>query len=522
MVGRWLAGTLAIGLLAGCGTTVPLAQQRALEGSGGNTAAGSQGGLGAPGATSSGSSVPGSGGGGSGLASPTGSGSAASSGSAGTGGGGSAGGAAGGAGCSGCGSSGAAASGANGPGVTASTITIGATYDTSAAAEDAGLGVAGISPGNVQAETNAMVSYVNAHGGVAGRRVKMVYYTYDSSQSSTQVQQGSCNLWTQDTKTFVMEGGLPIWDQCAAKAGGIGIAESFVAETTASLRQYPSTVLIDGFSIDRSERSTIEGLARQGYFSTGAKVGIATWDEPDYRYGITQAALPALSNLGIHNVPVEYVTVPQSYSDLSSTSSSVASAVLNFHSHGIDHVILFDGPAGVNSDGVMVIEWMQQANAQGYYPHYGLNTTSGFSSLSPDYPSKELANSTGIGWFPSIDLSSGDYSAMPKPAGVRACMQIMTAGGQAPQNSNQESVELGVCNEFLFLQMAFSRVTGPLNQQTALAAIDSLGTGFQDLTTIGTRFSDAQHDGATLVRNARYVSSCNCYRYTSGPYNPGS
>lgn len=507
-------------MVAGCGTTVPVAEQKALEGSGGSTAVGSQGGLGAPVGASSGSSLPGSSSGGSGTAgTPTGS--FASGGAPGSTGGGA--GAPGGVGvCAACGSSGSAGVAGNGPGVTATTITIGATYDSSAGAEDAGLGATGISPGNVQAETNAMASYVNAHGGLAGRQVKMVYYTYDSSQSSSQVQQGSCNLWTQDNKTFVMEGGLPVWDQCAAKEGGVGIAEAFVAETTASLHQYPSTVLLDGFTIDRSEQSTVDGLASQGYFSKGAKIGIATWDESDYQYGITHGALPALSRLGITNVPVEYVTVPQSYGDLGSTSSSVASAVLSFHSRGIDHVLLFDGPAGVNSDGVLVIEWMHQANAEQYYPRYGLNTTSGFSGLSQDLPAKELANSIGVGWYPSIDLSSGDYNALPKPGGVKACLQIMSAAGQAPQNSNQESVELGVCDEFLFLQMAFSRVTGPLNQQSALAAIDSIGSGFQDLTTIGTEFSAAQHDGATLVRNATYYSNCNCYRYTSGAYNPAS
>jgi hypothetical protein len=406
--------------------------------------------------------------------------------------------------------------------VTATTINVGGIYYPDAAAADSALGAANSNPGDVQAETNAMVAYINAHGGVAHRKVVMVWHTGSTADPAAQTMQNACSTWTQDHKSFIIPAGAnPILDQCVDKAGIVGIGENFVEETTPALRQSPSVVVLDGFSIDRSERITVEGLAQQGYFTKGAKVGIVTWDESDYRYAVSAAALPALSRLGITNVAQSYVAVPQSYSDLGATSSSVASAVLQFHSQGIDHVMLFDGPAGINSDGVLVLEWMQQANSQRYYPKYGLNTTSGFSSLASDYPQQELVGSVGVGWFPSSDLSTADYNALPQSANEKTCTKVMSDAGQAPSNPNQEGVEFGICDEFFFLQQAFAGIPGPLNQQDAMAAIDRLGTSFEDLTTIGTNFSASQHDGANLVRNMSFDSSCDCYKYTSGAYNPG-
>lgn len=528
-----LAAVLSAALMAACGSTVPLSEQRALtygagpaQGSSanqaamGNGATGSGGAVGVPGATSGGSAgglqgtdaASGSPGGTSaagGVTSGSSGGGQTTSGPATT-----------------TAASGPAASGSqaeDGPGVTATTINVGAAYDPNVGAADSAIGASGASPGNVADETNAMVAYINSHGGVDHRKLKMVYYQYNSeTDSSTQVQQGSCSDWTQDNKTFIVESGQPIWDQCAASEGAVGLYQTFLAETGPVMQQYPDDIDQDGFTIDRGDKVTIEGLAKQGYFSSGAKVGIATWDESDYHYGITDGVDPALNALGIHNVPVEYITVPESYGDLGSTSSSVASAVLKFRSEGIDHVILLDGPAGINSAGILVLEWMQQANSQEYYPKYGENSTSGFTGLAGDLPEKEMVGSVGVAWLPAEDLSTSDYDALPQSANQKTCTQVMSAAGESPQSSNQQAVEFGICDQFFFLQEVLSKVTGPLNERSALAAIDNVGSSFDDLTTFGTYLSASQHDGAQLVRNIAFVPSCTCYRYTSQPYNPAS
>lgn len=411
--------------------------------------------------------------------------------------------------------------GSDGPGVTATTINVAGAYDPNAGAEDAALGLANANPGDEQAEEQAVVNYVNAHGGLAGRKVNMIWYKSRSDESSTQTQQGECATWTQDRKAFILSGGSPLLDQCTAKAGGVGLWEAIVGEDTALQHEYPTDVDLTGFSIDRGMAVTIAGLKKEGYFGQGAKVGIATWADPTYEYGIAHGAQPALSAAGVGKVPVEYISVPQSYQDLGATSSAVSSAVLKFHSEGINHVILFDGPAGVNSSGILCIEWMQQASSQHYYPKYGLNSTSGFSTGASDYPEKEMIGSEGVGWWPSWDLNSADYAALPQSKSQKLCLAIEKKAKQPISNANQQSVAFGTCDFFFFLQQAFRDIHGPLNATTAMAAINAMGTSYKPDGAFGLDITSSQHSAAALVRNVAFVPSCTCYRYTSSSYAPG-
>jgi len=529
---RWVAAVLA-GLAvtaAACGSTLPHATQDALErasASGGSSEQGvAPNGVGPGNApSSSGGPLPTSGpggqagaGGASGLAAISGGG-GGSSGSAG--------------GSGGVGGSGPTSTipvtpfsippstGVNGPGVTATTINVATAYDASAAAEDAAIGAGNAGAGNTMDEENAAVNYINAHGGVDHRKINLVTFDVNGSDSADEDDQQGCTYWTQDNKVFVLSGGTPILDQCAATAHALGLGELILGEDTAILHQYPADIDLTGFTINRGMRATVNGLAKQGYFSSKAKVGLVTWDEGDYQYGIDNGADPALAALGLHDVPVQYVTVPASYGDLAATTASINSAVLRFQSEGIDHVILFDGSAGINSSGVLVLLWLTRSYAQGYHPIYGLNSTSGFSTLASDYPKSQMLGSLGVGWVPSLDLDASDYAALPQSAAAKLCLSIMSAAGQAATSATDQSGQFEICDFLFFLQQALAGITGPLNVSTALAAIDSVGTSYPVISTFGIDLSASQHDGAELVRDTAYVSSCNCYRYTSPPYNPG-
>jgi hypothetical protein len=409
----------------------------------------------------------------------------------------------------------------DGPGVTKTTINIGATYDPDAAAADSAIGAAGANPGDTKAETEAVIKYINAHGGIAHRKINPIWYKQSVYDSASTTQQGMCSTWTQDNKVFVMEAGLPILDQCAANAHVVAIdAGRLIEETSAQNRKFPQVVNISSFNIDHSMAVTVNGLAKQGYFANGAKVGIVTWDDPYYRYGISTGANPALARLGLKNVPVEYVAVPQSYGDLGATSSSAGSAVLKFRNSFIDHVIVLDGPAGVASGAILWLEWAQQANSQQYYPRHGLNSTSGFNALASDIPQKEMENSIGIGWFPSLEETSTDWANTPLSADAKLCLQIMKDAGQQQSGANAQAIQFAICDEMFLLKQVLDPITGPLNQQTALAAINALGTRYKPMLTFGLDITAQRHDGAYLVRNMAFQDSCTCYRYTSQPYNP--
>src|SRR3954447_24621689 len=409
----------------------------------------------------------------------------------------------------------------DGPGVTNTTINIGAVYDPDAAAADSAIGAAGANPGDVKAETEAVVRYVNSHGGVAHRKLNPIWYKESTSDSAATTEQRMCSTWTQDNKVFVFEAGEPLLDQCTADAHGVAVdAGRLIEETTPQNRKYPAVVNISSFNIDHSMAVTVNGLAKQGYFNNGAKVGIVTWDDAYYRYGISAGANPALARLGLKNVPVQYVAVPQSYGDLGATSSSAGSAVLKFRTMGIDHVIVLDGPAGVASGAILWIEWSRQADSQQFYPRHGLNSTSGFNALASAIPQKEMENSIGVGWFPSLEETSSDWAKTPLSSNAKLCLQIMKDAGQQESGANAQAIQFGICDKLFLLKQLFDPITGPLNQQTALAAINALGTRYTPMLTFGLNITAQRHDGAYLVRNMAFQDSCTSYRYTSQPYNP--
>ena len=409
-----------------------------------------------------------------------------------------------------------------GPGITAHTINIAAVYSSTAAAGDAALGAANAAPGDNKTEENAVIAYVNAHGGVAHRKLVPIWFNQSIYQPVDTTHQEECAAWTQDHKVFVMmTGGAPILEQCSAREQAVAIDTGYLAmdESTSAIdRQYPASVDVTGPDIDRLMTVTVKGLARQGYFGNG-KVGIVTWDDPYYTWSVAHAAQPALAALGLRGVPVQYVAVPQSYGDLGATSASVGNAIVKFRSLGIDHVILFDGVAGLNGGGTLALEWMQQANSQHYYPRYGLNSTSGFSTLAPDFPQQEMVNSIGVGWLPVQDETQADYPSAKLPPSGRLCLQIMAQSGQnVGSDTNAENAQLGICDQIFFIQQVLDRVRGPLNQSSALAVINGLGSKFQPAETFGSYLSRGKHDGMSEVANVAFFPACTCYRYTSAPY----
>ena len=409
----------------------------------------------------------------------------------------------------------------DGPGVTSTTINIAAAYDPDAAAADSALGAANANPGDTKAEETAVINYINAHGGVAHRKLNPIWYKASVSQDANTTYEQACSTWTQDNKVFVLSGGSPILDQCTANEHAIGVLAGAIAlETTAQNRKYPADINLTSVTIDHSMLVTVNGLARQGYFTKGAKVGIVTWDDPYYHYGIATGADPALARIGLHNVPVQYVAVPQSYGDLGATSAAAGNAVLKFRTMGIDHVIILDGPAGVNSSAILVLEWMQQANSQQYYPQYGLNSTSGFNGAGSDYPQKELIGSVGVSWQPALDATPAENASRLKTPYAQLCLKIMKEAGQQQSGANAQAIQFATCDELFFLKQVLDPITGPLNQQTALAAINAVGTHFTSMVTYGVDLSPSRHDGAYLARNMAYQQSCSCFTYTSQTYNP--
>jgi hypothetical protein len=410
-------------------------------------------------------------------------------------------------------SSGSGSSPVIGPGITASTISVGIEYSSDEGAADKAIGAAGAAPSyDTRDVVNAFVKYANDHGGFAGRRLSPIYYNVSVSSNQDVADQAACSSFTQDHKVFVMDGTTDILRACAEKAGAI----SLIGDSTAvTFQKYPHFIEPNGIRLDRLGPATVNGLYRAGYFT--GKLGLVTWDDPNFRYAMTHGYLPALSSHHITPTQTAYVAVPQQVGAVADMSAAMRSVVAKFRSLGIDHVIIVDGHAGVWAGTGLTLEFMDQAKSQGYYPRYGQNSNNspGWSGLPSDEMDKSLA------------IMNSDYSERfdagwhPNPTRQK-CFKIQADAGMpvSSSNDNDQVYATEYCDFVFFVQQVMNQLGASLNSDAFINAVEHLGTGFKSAFTYGTRFFAGRLDGADEVRTAEYLQSCQCLKYAGPPYQP--
>jgi hypothetical protein len=310
--------------------------------------------------------------------------------------------------------------------------------------------------------------------------------------------------------------------------GSFNIADGGITDTAASTyKRFPYYVELSTLNLDRAAAIEPRILKDEGYFSgwdatlgqpaqTKAKVGIITYDFPTFSHAVEQVMVPALRVLGHAPDPqdIRKVTWLQSNSDAGALAAAVSSAVLRFRQDGVTHVIILDERA------LITLLFIREADSQRFRPRYGLNSTNGAQVLvtGGNLNPEQLNGALGMGWYPQFDVAAADnpddgpYSNNAR----RKCIALMKAKGFTFEDANAQAVALGGCNNLYFLQQVINAVNGPLNRDTFLAAVNGLGTRFENAETFLNRFSATQHDGVAAVRQWKWDSGCSCGKYTSG------
>ena len=429
--------------------------------------------------------------------------------------------------------SGGAASGqslstASAPGITASTITIGLPYSVNGAAANSAAGGAGITQGDEKGEQAAVIDDINRHGGVLGRKIVPVWHAIDalSNDSVDSQYQSACADFTQDHHVFaIFFGGSPIIEQCAQKAGAVAIYENLSVSSAQTFAQFPSYVEVSMLDLNRMLLNEAISLGRQNYFApwnattsqlaaTGqAKVGIISYDKPDFRYAVDKVLQPELSHLG-HSAASQdiiYLPYPEHTSDLSTLSADEANAVVKFRQDGVEHVLITD------DSGTLTLEFLNAAESQHYYPRYGWNSQNAPEALaSPgDVQPDQLNGSMGIGFAPGIDLlpadnpDNGPYSN----AARRHCLTYLASKGFSFSDANSKTVGELECSQLWFFRQAMDSISGTISQASFIDAVNHLGSSFQSPTIFSTFYGPAQHDGGGSYYDYYWNTGCSCMRY---------
>lgn len=400
------------------------------------------------------------------------------------------------------------------PGITPTTIYVGDIYDTSGGAGNDAIGAGNANGHDIRDYDKAMAAYLNNHGGVLGRKVVFTFFG-ESSQSTdpaSTLSQAACSFFTQDKKTFLIPGPDDILRACAEKSHGIAMG---TGGTLLTYQRFPHYVDPDLMRLDRLGRVTVNGLARQGYFT--GKLGLVTWDDNDYHYAIDRGYRPALAALGLKASDTAYINVPQSSGGLGDTSAAVQGAVLKFKTEGIDHVIIQDGPAGVFSGTGLTLEWMTQAKAQVYKPRYGANTLNNLGAVF--LPSDQEAN--------ALVVSQADYDPMYDAPGMTnparsQCFSVMKAAGLPVDRSNaQDQVNaITACDRLNLLKIALT-LGGAPTDFAFMKGIDATGITYQPAGVFSAKLGPDQHDAGDKIRNGHFETPCDCVKLDGAPYSAG-
>ena len=362
-----------------------------------------------------------------------------------------------------------------------------------------------LSFGDQRAQARLVADYINAHGGVAGHPIKLVYYDYDVSQGNPGNAEAACAAFTQDAHVFAAVGVAGMDDAyhaCAAKRGMLVLSDGD-EKATSFFRRFPTTIEVSDMDLTRKYHAMVLALQGLGFFGSGAKVGLVYQDEPNDLEAIRDGMRPALSSIGIR--PTDEVAV--SHTDSSQSVSQMSSAILKFRAEGVTHV-LFGTASGWT--------FVQAAEKQGYYPKYGLDSrqSPGLLMQSVNQP-QSLVNVTGIGYQPVQDVD-GAHDPGPVSSHQRLCQKLFDDAGQSSSSTRLTlATSLYLCDELFFLHDAFAGAPD-VSRASFLSGVARLGTTYGSSLTFTTRFSATQHDGAQGWRPLRYFTDCDCFRYV-GP-----
>lgn len=504
--------------VAGCGTTVrlpPSAARTALAPSG--LAAGTAAGVGA------GGSVEAAGGA---TTEPSGSGGGGAGGVRGSGSGSGGGGALPSAGASSAGGGAAPAvpAAASGPGVSAGAIAVGISYTRDASALNEAAGVTNAATGDESAYARAVIDDINKHGGIAGRRLAPVWHVYDgtSTQTADEQDQSACADWTEDHHVFaVMGAGSSTLMNCVQKTGAVMVDDNLAVFDASTYQRYPGLVELCCPSLDRIAAEQATALTDQGYFSRwdptsgrpGAlpvKVGILTFDDPNFAQPVTNLLAPRLRRAG-YAVEVAHVATPQSSKDLGTMSAGIQSAELKFNTDHVTHVIIFE------ASGELSLFFLKDAQSQHYFPRYGVNSGNAMQLLidGGEADPSQLNGALGFSYTPFSDIpearnpDNGPYSNATR----RHCVSVMRSHGITFPSANGEAVALLYCDELYYLRYAVDHAGPVLNAATFIAAVNATGSAFTNAVSFGTFLGPRQHDGAAQIYYSGFDNGCRCMTY---------
>ena len=403
-------------------------------------------------------------------------------------------------------------------GITPTTVSVGISWTDTAAVNAAvsGTGASDSKAGDMLAEQRAIAKWMNAHGGIAGRKIALVEHQNNINDDSSTAAQKMCANWTEDHHVVA---GLGVYAAstavtgvaCLAKHKTLAIGSSYDVGSQRHFDMFrPYYYAPASMEMAAVGKSYAQGLVTQGFFTKKAKIGVLVYDSPEFHDGVTNGLSPALKAAGLSITDLTWIQPPSALSDEGRLVANIQSAALKYRSDGITHVLFLDGNSSIT------YFFIQQAKSQGYRPSYGFSSLSYPSFVDSNFNADDLRGSLGVGWQPTQDV---DVPYLPANPARSLCQTIMKESGQQAVAQTDLTVQLIFCSQFFLLKQALEKAPS-LSPEGFLAGVAALGRT-NATAAAGTidSYSASKLWGSSDYRFLRYVEACSCFQYY-GPARP--
>jgi hypothetical protein len=360
---------------------------------------------------------------------------------------------------------------------------------------------------------DAMVKHLNAHGGLGGRQIQTVWFKYVSGGDPHGQDAAACATFTQDHHVYLVIGGISSGANelgpCLTKHGVPLIGANAGGDARYFAQNHRFIYEPGQASFTRGLSTLVSDLKANGWFNGKHKIGVVQYEGATYDHAVDDGLVAPLRRMGVALTDrVKYSGV-----DNNSIAQGSANAVLKFNTEGIDRVV-FMGPGGGAAT-----YFMNAASSQRYYPLYGIWSADSPYVLGITAASDQLANATGIGYQPGLDVASAQDPTASTPAG-KACLAFWDSVGQTDHSALNNPLQRASCDIFYTLIRAVAANPQTTSSTAALEdGYDAVGGSYSPAGTFSIRFRAGSHDAAGGYRRLIYENGCKCFSYV-GPTRP--
>jgi hypothetical protein len=366
-------------------------------------------------------------------------------------------------------------------------------------------GLDGVTTGDTRKQVEAVLGWIKANGGLAGRPIQVFQYDADlSSGSGDAIMTQACTAFTQDVRVdyvVTVLSGLNVLAACLQKAG-VGLLADNTNFADSTMAQYaPILGNPSELGAGRMMDLLVDHLWSVGWLSRSSTVGVFARDNHDGHELVEKSLTAALKRHGVVAKVTRFIDDTQG----DGGSSASANAVLGFRAAGVDRIF----PAGYSP-----LYFMTAAESQGYRPAYAMVSAQAPGGLLESLaPANQLKNAAGIGWQPYLDIGKG---TKPGPVSSREtlCFELMRKAGQAASSSLVKGFQVQVC-DLLFYLKDLTELRPDLPKDLLTSARTSLGARYVSPATFRV---DVTHRTAGMAgyRPLAYKDDCTCFQYV-GP-----